>query len=145
MGCKKRYTERKQEWEAENKEILQKENELEIQKQTAMVEDFQIAYEALQEKNRKREELQKLLETLEQKLDARIKKSGKRRGHHSGAKSPTDRSFLSAKASRRKAAGNQRKNFRKSSNRRKYFRKIKRNRIVYCCLRETIRNFKSSF
>ena len=97
-GLQKRYTERKQEWEAENKEILQKENELEIQKQTAMVEDFQIAYEALQEKNRKREELQKLLETLEQKLDARIKNREKGEGIIQELKAQqTEASFLQSK------------------------------------------------
>lgn len=72
-ALQKRYAERKQEWETENKEILQKEKELEIQKQTVNIEDFQRAYETLQEKNKKREELQKLLETSEQKLDARIR------------------------------------------------------------------------
>lgn len=98
-GLQKRYTERKQEWEAENKEILQKENELEIQKQTAMVEDFQIAYEALQEKNRKREELQKLLETLEQKLDARIKNREKGEGIIQELKAQqTEASFLQKQA-----------------------------------------------
>lgn len=76
----KRYVERKQEWKAENKEVLQKERELEKQKQAVKIEDFQAAYEALQEKNRKREEMQKCLESLEQKLDARIQNREKGEG-----------------------------------------------------------------
>ena len=76
----KRCLERKSEWETEHKEILQKEKELETQKKIVEIEDFQTAYEALQEKNKKREEMQKQLELLEQRLDARIQNREKGEG-----------------------------------------------------------------
>lgn len=71
-ALQKHYKERKMEWEEENKEILQKEKELEFLQQTANILDFQAEYEAMQEKSKKREEMQKHLQILEQRLDARI-------------------------------------------------------------------------
>ena len=79
-ALQKRYLERKSEWETEDKEISQKEKELKAQKQMVEIEDFHTAYEDLQEKNKKREEMQKQLELLEQRLDARIQNREKGEG-----------------------------------------------------------------
>ena len=79
-ALQKRYLERKAEWETEDKEISQKEKELETQKQQVEIKDFCTAYEDLQEKNRKRDEMQKQLELLEQRLDARIQNREKGEG-----------------------------------------------------------------
>lgn len=71
-ALQKHYAERRVEWEEENNEIIQKEKELEFLQQTVNIFDFQAEYEAMQEKSKKREEMQKHLQILEQRLDARI-------------------------------------------------------------------------
>lgn len=71
-ALQKYYQERKQEWEAENTEILQREQELTLLQKSVKVQNFQTEYEMLQEKNKKREDMQKHLQVLEEKLDARI-------------------------------------------------------------------------
>lgn len=92
---KKHYQERNQEREEENKEILKRGKELELLQKNVNIQNFQTEYERLQEKNKKREEMQNKLQVLEKNLELRIE--NREKGEHIIQKlqtEQTENSFL---------------------------------------------------